>query len=144
MKKLFLLLLISFVFNVSCKAQTEEPVSMKEKIEQAIESSNTWISMVDSGNYGESWETSSGLFKHAVTKEDWIKTLKGLRPSFGDVISREVDSKKYETSLPGAPDGEYVVIVYKTQFKNKEKAFETITPMKDTDGEWRVSGYFIK
>jgi hypothetical protein len=60
------------------------------------------------------------------------------------VISREFDSEKYETSLPGAPDGEYVVIVYKTQFKKKEKAYETITPMKDTDGEWRVSGYFIK
>lgn len=144
MKKLFLLLLISFVVNVSCRAQNVEQVSIKEKIEKAIESSNKWISIVDLGNYGESWETSSELFKRSVTKEDWIKTLKGLRPSFGEVISRDVDSKKYETSLPGAPDGEYVVIVYKTQFKNKEKAFETITPMKDPDGEWRVSGYFIK
>ena len=144
MKKLFLILLISFVVNVSCMAQTEEQVSIKEKIEKAIESSNKWISIVDLGDYGESWETSSELFKRSVTKEDWIKTLKGLRPSFGEVISRDVDSKKYETSLPGAPDGKYVVIVYKTQFKNKEKAYETITPMKDPDGEWRVSGYFIK
>ena len=144
MKKLFLLALISFVVNVSCQAQTEEQESIKEKIEKAIESSNKWLIMVDSSNYGESWETASGLFKNAVIKEDWIKTLEGLRPSFGDVISREVDPKKYETSLPGAPDGEYVVIVYKTQFKNKEKAYETITPMKDTDGKWRVSGYFIK
>jgi hypothetical protein len=144
MKRLFLLVLILFIVSVSCHAQTEEPVSIKEKIEKAIESANKWITMVDSGNYGESWETSSELFKNAVTKEDWIKTLGGLRPSFGDVISREVDSEKYETSLPGAPDGEYVVIVYKTQFKKKEKAYETITPMKDTDGEWRVSGYFIK
>ena len=23
-------------------------------------------------------------------------------------------------------------------------AVETVTPMKDPDGEWRVSGYFIK
>ena len=144
MKKLFMLVLVLFIVNVSCLAQTEKQDSLKGKIEKAIKSSNKWISLVDSGNYWESWETSSEIFKHAVTKEDWIKTLEGLRPSFGDVISREVDSKKYETSLPGAPDGEYVVIVYKTQFKNKEKAFETITPMKDADGEWRVSGYFIK
>lgn len=144
MKKLFLLALILFVVNVFCQAQTEEQESIKEKIEKAIESSNKWLSMVDSGNYKESWETSSGLLKNAVTKEDWIKTLKGLRPSFGDVIGREVDSRKYETSMPGAPDGEYVVIVYKTLFKNKERAYETITPMKDTDGKWRVSGYFIK
>jgi hypothetical protein len=144
MKKLFLLVLISFMVNVSCKAQTEEPDSIKEKIEKAIASSNKWLSLVDSGNYGESWEASSEFFKHSITKEDWIRTLKGLRPSFGGVISREVYSKKYETTLPGAPDGEYVVIVYKTHFKNKEKAYETVTPMKDTDGKWRVSGYFIK
>ena len=144
MKKLFMLVLISFIVNISCQAQTEEPASITEKIDKAIESSTKWLAMVDSGNYGESWDASSEFFKHSITKEDWISTLERIRPPFGDVISREVSSKKYETSLPGAPDGEYVVIIYKTQFKNKEKAYETITPMKDTDGEWRVSGYFIK
>jgi hypothetical protein len=50
----------------------------------------------------------------------------------------------YKTSLPGAPDGEYVVIAYETSFDKKQAATETITPMKDADGRWRVSGYFIK
>ncbi len=48
------------------------------------------------------------------------------------------------TSLPGAPDGEYVVISYETSFTNKKSAIETVTPMLDKDGKWRVSGYFIK
>ncbi len=48
------------------------------------------------------------------------------------------------TSLPGAPDGEYVVIQYNTEFENKKVAIETITPMLDDDGKWRVSGYYIK
>jgi hypothetical protein len=47
-------------------------------------------------------------------------------------------------SLPGAPDGEYVVIQYRTSFENKNDAIETVTPMKDTDGTWRVSGYYVK
>ena len=144
MKKLFLLVLISFMVNVSCKAQTEEPDSIKEKIEKAIASSNKWLSLVDSGNYGESWEASSEFFKHSITKEDWIRTLKGLRPSFGGVISREVYSKKYETTLPGAPDGEYVVIQFNTSFENKKTGIETVTPKMDNDGMWRVSGYYIK
>jgi len=29
-------------------------------------------------------------------------------------------------------------------FANKKAAVETVTPMKDTDGQWRVSGYFIR
>ena len=60
------------------------------------------------------------------------------------MISRKLKGAQYETSLPGAPDGEYVVIQYDTSFENKQSAVETITPTLDKDGQWRVSGYFIR
>jgi len=37
-----------------------------------------------------------------------------------------------------------VVIRYDASFANKKSAIETVTPMLDKDGQWRVSGYFIK
>jgi hypothetical protein len=46
--------------------------------------------------------------------------------------------------LPGAPDGEYVVIHFHTVFANKADAIETVTPMRGRDGRWRVSGYFVR
>lgn len=46
--------------------------------------------------------------------------------------------------LSGAPDGRYVVIQYETAFERKKSAVETITPMVDPDGAWRVSGYYIR
>jgi hypothetical protein len=46
--------------------------------------------------------------------------------------------------LPGAPPGEYVVIVYASAFENRPAAQETVNPMRDKDGVWRVSGYFVK
>jgi len=57
---------------------------------------------------------------------------------------RYVASIEYATRLPGAPDGEYVVIQYETSFKNKRSSIETVTPILGKDGVWRVSGYFIK
>ncbi len=48
------------------------------------------------------------------------------------------------SSLPGAPDGNYVVIQFKTTFEHKAQAVETVTPMLENDGVWRVTGYFIK
>jgi hypothetical protein len=48
------------------------------------------------------------------------------------------------TTLPGVPDGEYVVVQFDTSFEKKKTAIETVTPMKEPDGRWRVSGYFIK
>ena len=66
------------------------------------------------------------------------------RKPLGNVLSRNLMFTKYTNTLPGAPDGEYVVIQYKTSFENKASAVETVTPMLDTDGIWRVSGYYIK
>jgi len=42
------------------------------------------------------------------------------------------------------PDREYVVIQFASSFANKAAALETVTPMKDADGTWRVSGYYIE
>ena len=62
----------------------------------------------------------------------------------GALKSRTLKSATFARTLPGAPDGEYVVIQYETAFENKAAAVETITPMLDKDGSWRISGYYIK
>jgi hypothetical protein len=31
-----------------------------------------------------------------------------------------------------------------TSFANKKSAIETVTPMLDKNGKWRVSGHFVK
>jgi uncharacterized protein DUF4019 len=67
-----------------------------------------------------------------------------VRKPLGKNLSRVVKSKKYSTSLPGAPDGEYVMIQFKASFESKKSAIETVTPMLGEDGLWRVSGYYIK
>ena len=111
---------------------------------EAVKAAEAWLALVDSGDYSKSWDAAAAYFRGAVTKEKWEEMLKGVRPPLGKVLSRKVKSKEYATSLPGAPDGEYVVIQFETSFENKNDAVETVTPMKDEDGEWRVSGYFIR
>ena len=110
----------------------------------ALTSSSAWLSLVDEGKYFESWDQAAEYFRNAVTKEQWLSSLKAARTPLGKVMVRKLKSKKYATSLPGAPDGEYVVIQYETQFEKKKSAIETVTPMLDKDGQWRVSGYYIK
>ena len=83
-------------------------------------------------------------FKRAITKEQWEQTAKAVREPLGKTVCRQLKSQQYATTLPGAPDGEYVVIQFDSSFTNKKTAVETITPMLDKDGMWRVSGYYIK
>ncbi len=133
-----LLTILSILFSLN-------PIQANEVAEKgAITASGAWLSLVDEGNYAESWNQAAGLFKNAVTKEQWQSTVKAVRTPLGKVVVRKLKSKKYTETMPGAPDGEYVVIQYETTFENKKSAVETVTPMLDKDGKWRVSGYYIK
>jgi hypothetical protein len=110
----------------------------------AATAAGAWVSLVDGGDYAESWNQTAGFFKNAVTKEQWQQSLKAVRAPLGKMVARKLKSKQYTKTLPGAPDGEFVVIQYETTFENKTSAIETVTPMLDKDGKWRVSGYYIK
>ena len=67
-----------------------------------------------------------------------------MRSPLGAVQSREVASHDYRTTLPGAPDGQYVVFQFTTSFEHKANAVETVTAMQGDEGDWRVAGYFIR
>jgi hypothetical protein len=110
----------------------------------AQQSAESWLALVDSGKYAENWEQAASIFKGAVTKEDWRKKAGGVRDPLGTLVSRKLKSASYTKTLPGAPDGEYVVIQYDSSFEHKQSAVETVIPMLDKDGQWRVSGYVIR
>ncbi len=115
-----------------------------DKGKAAVAAAEEWLTMVDDGKYVQSWKEAAQYFKNAVKQEQWEQSLQAVRNPLGKLISREVKSKTYTTSLPGAPDGEYVVIQFKSSFENKKSAIETVTPMMDKDAKWRVSGYYIR
>ncbi len=103
-----------------------------------------WLADVDSGRYAESWDDAAAYFREAVPKAQWETSLVAVRGPLGVVISRKVRSATYTRSLPGAPAGEYVVIQYDTRFENRPLCVETVTPMREKDGNWKVAGYFIR
>jgi ABC-type molybdate transport system substrate-binding protein len=121
-------------------------VTAQERPEQqaAQQASDSWLTLVDAGRYAESWDEASQMFRNAVTKPQWVQKVSAVRDPLGKVTSRRLKNASYTKTLPGAPDGEYVVIQYDTSFEHKQSAIETVTPMLDKDGKWRVSGYFIR
>ena len=102
-----------------------------------------WLTIVDSGNYTKSWHKADAFFQATLSENKWDTALKGIRAPLGKVISRAEVSSKQLSSLPGIPDGEYLIIQYKTTFENKKSAQETLTLSKSS-GQWLAVGYFIK
>ena len=121
------------------------PAGAADKPEDAAQAAAaSWLKLVDDGNYAGSWEQAAKLFKGAVKQADWEQIAGGARAPLGKLVSRKLKSREYAVKLPGAPDGKYVVVQFDTVFANKAAAVETVTPMLDPDGVWRVSGYFIR
>jgi len=110
----------------------------------AMTAAEKWLALVDGERYADSWDAASQYFKNAVPQEQWVQTLEARRKPFGRAVSREMKKMTYKTSVPGGPDGEYMVIQFATSFGKKRAAAETVTTMADKDGNWRVSGYHIR
>lgn len=116
----------------------------RAEVAPAQQAAAAWLALTDGARYAESWDSAASLFKAAITRADWEKALMAVRSPLGALKSRTLKSATFTRSLPGAPDGEYVVIQFDTQFEKKAAAVETVTPMRGKDGSWRVSGYFIR
>lgn len=102
-----------------------------------------WLAHVDAGRYGESWTSAATAFKQAVTQEKWQDAAKQARDRVGAFKSRTKKSATPMTNPPGAPAGDYVIIQYAAVFDQHPTATETVTAVRDTDGAWRIVGYFV-
>ena len=111
--------------------------------EAAIRVANEWLLLVDAGRFSESWEHSSSVFRETVPAAMWQESLAVVREPLGTLISRKVVFSRYTDSLRGAPERRYVIIQSEAQYEGNKSAIETVMPLYD-DGEWRVSGYFIR
>ena len=118
--------------------------SADDKEKAATDAATQWLTLTDSRQYAESWFQASITFRGAVSKEQWKNALDTVRTPLGKVESRRLKSATDTTTIPNAPSGEYVILQYETSFENAPHMIETVTPMLEKDGKWKVSGYFIK
>lgn len=115
----------------------------QESSKPAVEATHKWLSMVDAGQYAQSWDAAASPFQEHMSKQDWQNALQQVRSPLGQVQSRNLKSATHATDLPGAPKGDYYVVKYQTKFTNGPETTETVVPMLQ-NGQWKVSGYFIK
>jgi hypothetical protein len=112
--------------------------------QKAVAAAEAWLALADKEQYLQCWETAAGYLMNHIERREFVKQISEARKPLGKVVSRQLESKWYTTELPDAPNGQYVVLQYKTSFEHHKSAIETITPMLDKDRKWRVSGYYIR
>src|SRR5208282_1285411 len=102
-----------------------------------------WLSVIEDGRYGDSWKQASGYFQGAAAEQQWVTLLEGIRKPLGKLVSRTAKSAEQRTIIPGAPDGEYVIMNFDTSFVGQKSATETVTFLLEKDEKWKAAGYYI-
>lgn len=132
------------LFAGLCGGAVDARAQEAESVTQAQQTASQWLALTDAGSYEASWEQAATLFKTAINRPGWDGAMRSVRAPLGAMKSRVLKSAQFTRSLPGAPAGEYVLLQFETVFEHRGRALETVTPMKDADGAWRVSGYYIQ
>jgi hypothetical protein len=142
-KRLFAMLL-AWVGATSGGLHAQTGDSAGVAVAAAQTAASSWLRLVDRGQVGESWDSAASPFRGAVARPAWTAAVGTARKPFEPLGARTLLSASLQTKLPGAPPGEYVVLQYRTKAAGGRTVVETITPMKEPDGRWRVSGYYIR
>lgn len=125
-------------------APSPTPASQTGGETAAQAGAEVWLALTDDARYDAAYMGAAGIFQKIITKEQWVKLVTAGRGPLGKVSSRKFKDAKFSPKMNGAPDGQYVVLHFDTVFEKKPAAVETLTTTIDTDGQWKVCGYFIR
>jgi uncharacterized protein DUF4019 len=110
----------------------------------AVAAGNRWFAQFDAGNY----ETARHMMAKRVQRggalheQQFIAWSRERRSPLGSVVNRQLMWARFTNTLPGAPDGNYEFLHYKTSFQHKASAEEELTLTRES-GHWEVSGYHM-
>lgn len=135
-------LLLSALIIIFLPRYNERPD--KEKAEAAAAAVEAFLHRVDTDKFAESWKIAASMLKEKVPEQLWVDQLGKIRAVAGPLLERTEESMTYSTFAKDSPEGEYIVVTFDTSFERKKDASEIVTVTLDTDGDWRVAGYFIR
>jgi hypothetical protein len=136
----FLVMVASFGIILALPLAAQESADES----QAKQAATVWLAIIDKASYGEAWDAAGQMIKSVVPKEQFENGLIGMRTPLGAIVSRKAVAFESKSTLPGMPDGEYVMVGYNSQFEKKQSASESIVMSREPDGVWRVIGYHFQ
>jgi hypothetical protein len=110
--------------------------------QESVTAGQKWLTLLDDQKYEESWKQAASMFRDQVQQDQWVASLKQFRDPLGAMLSRSTARIDFTKTLRGAPDGDYAIIHFKTDFKNKNAVTERLTLVKE-GGQWQTAAYAI-
>lgn len=109
--------------------------------ELAQEAAESWLTMIDSSEFGRSWDAATPSFRSGRTREQWISQATQAREQLQTLQSRQLRSSQLRDSTAQLPGGPVAVLQYVSRY-NGGRTLEAIITTRP-DSIWRVAGYRV-
>ena len=114
----------------------------------------SWLGLVDRADYSASWGQAAAGLRSTVNQREWDQMAGNIRKPLGKLVSRRLKSREYTEKGPTtrviggkvytwSGHGKCVILQYDAVFA-KKAAVETVIPVPEPDGSWRVSSYSVR
>ena len=120
---------------------------------EAKETAEQWYQLIDDEKYDLAYNEAHIFFKNKYSSEYFTAGAIKDRKNAGDLKSRIVGGKyyfrdepffKYYNGEKGAPEGDFVVFMFFSEFTKHKNGRELIVLWKSTEKKWVVTGFQYK
>ncbi|MFH1136695.1 MAG: DUF4019 domain-containing protein [Pseudomonadota bacterium] len=137
--RLFLFLGLAVLLWGGWSAAWAEPAEMPDEAAQVVEN---LLTLLDQGKFKESYSLASALVTEEITRDTWISKMTE-RAGMGELKSRKPAGVEKIDVFGDLPKGEYLKVVFDSEFSKVEKAQEIVVLHPGPDGSFSVAGYQI-
>jgi len=136
------LLCTALMFVAGCALHKQARGDKRAHEEAARSAALHWLTMLDRGDYEEAFEWEAQDFRMARTQAQFVRYMQARRAPFGHVIGRKFIGAANIHKFVGVPEGNYVSVLFKTDFEKKSETAERVIVVEQEVG-WRVIDYRI-
>jgi len=103
-----------------------------------------YLELLDQYRFGETWQEMSTLFQALGNQNHWQRRQKIIRSTYGSLVSRQFYRIDYRQSYSLSPDGQYVIVQFKSSYQNKAETIESVVFDCSTSSECSIREYVIR
>ena len=130
--------LSALVLGASIGASAQDP-----RATEAQQAARAWLAIADKLDAEASYKAAGPKFRGALTPERWRDAVRQVRFPAGTLVQRTVQTTQFAAKLKDQPDGDYVLITFRSSWTNKTVGRELVS-LERVGGKWLVVGYVIQ
>ncbi len=137
MKIIIIITLISIIsiYSVSAQKYTDMYITDANKV------GLSWLNDINHNQYENAYNSLSKEMKAMVGQEHWMVLINELMLEFGNLESRTITQRDFQSQIEGMEDGFYVLLTYSSQYENTKEHTEYLLLKQNDKAKWEIFDY---